>query len=310
MINIILPTYNGYKYLDEQINSILVQQTKSKWKLLIRDDYSDYLTQNIICSYQQKYSSKISIVNNFSNKNLGVTSSFLHLINSASADQIMFCDQDDVWLPDKIEITYQKMLKAEEEYGKSTPILIHTDLQVVDRNLNLINSSFWNYQNLDPCPSQLLPRLLVQNFVTGCTMMINKPLKDLISSIPEEAIMHDWWIALVAATQGKIVHIPQPTVLYRQHQSNSIGAKQWSYNYTLNRIKNIEKIRQDIQKTIVQAKKFRETYQDILSYEHLEIIDNYIDLPNQAWLIRKHLMIKYGYYQLGKLKNLGFLALI
>jgi glycosyltransferase involved in cell wall biosynthesis len=309
MIDILLPSYNGYKYLNQQIESILFQKTDVNWKLIIRDDCSENLTQDVISEYHKKHLDKIILVSN-RKKNIGIIANLICLLQNSESDYILFCDQDDIWLPNKIEITYQKMLEAEEEYGKSTPILVHTDLQVVDRNLNLINSSFWNYQNLDPCPSQLLPRLLVQNFVTGCTMMINKPLKDLISSIPEEAIMHDWWIALVAATQGKIVHIPQPTVLYRQHQSNSIGAKKWSYNYILDRIKNIDKIRQDIQKTIIQAKKFREIYQDTLSYEHLQIIDNYIDLPNQAWLIRKYLMIRYGYYELGKLKNLGFLALI
>ena len=198
----------------------------------------------------------------------------------------------------------------EKEYGKQTPILIHTDLKVVDNNLNLISPSFRNYQNIEPNPKNLLPRLLVQNFVTGCTMMINKPLRDLIIPIPTQAIMHDWWIALIAASFGKIAYISEPTVLYRQHQQNTVGARAWGINYIFSRAKNIKKIKIDIQKTILQARIFREIYQNKLSEEQLEIINTYIDLPDKPLLLRKYLMIKNGYYQLGKLKNLGFLTLI
>jgi glycosyltransferase involved in cell wall biosynthesis len=308
MINILLATYNASEYLTAQINSILLQKTSSNWTLLIRDDYSNNSTINIIHNYQKK-SDKICLVNN-ENKNLGTSLNFSCLLENSESDYIMFCDQDDIWLPNKIEISLNKMLEMEKEYGKQTPILIHTDLKVVDNNLNLINPSFRNYQNLDPNPQNLLPRLLMQNFVTGCTMMINKPLKDLILSIPQEAIMHDWWIALTAASFGKIAYITEPTVLYRQHQQNTVGAKAWGINYIFSRAKNIEKIKTDIQKTILQAQTFREIYQNKLSKEKLEIINTYIELPNKPFLLRKYLMIKNGYYQLGKFKNLGFLTFI
>jgi len=308
MINILLATYNASEYLTAQINSILVQQTSTNWTLLIRDDHSNNLTINIIQNYQTK-SDKIHLINN-ENKNLGASLNFSCLLENSKSDYIMFCDQDDIWLPNKIEITLNKMLEMEKEHGKQTPILIHTDLKVVDNNLHLISPSFRNYQNLDPNPPNLLPRLLVQNFVTGCTMMINKPLKDLIIPIPTQAIMHDWWIALTAANFGKIAYISEPTVLYRQHQQNTVGARAWGINYIFSRAKNIEKIKTDIQKTILQAQTFREIYQNKLSKEQLEIINTYIDLPDKPLLLRKYLMIKNGYYQLGKLKNLGFLIFI
>ena len=309
MIEIILPTYNGYQYLEEQLKSIIIQKIKNDWSLLIRDDNSTDLTQNIIYNYQDKYPHKIFSIN-YSKKNLGITSNIACLLEQSKSDYIMFCDQDDIWLPNKIETTLNKMLEMEKEYGKQTPILIHTDLKVVDNNLNLISPSFRNYQNIEPNPKNLLPRLLVQNFVTGCTMMINKPLRDLIIPIPTQAIMHDWWIALIAASFGKIAYISEPTVLYRQHQQNTVGARAWGINYIFSRAKNIKKIKIDIQKTILQARIFREIYQNKLSEEQLEIINTYIDLPDKPLLLRKYLMIKNGYYQLGKLKNLGFLTLI
>lgn len=309
MINIILSTYNSSEYLNEQIDSILSQKNSHKWKLIIRDDHSEDSTLNIVNNYCHKYPDKVFLLENKS-KNIGTVLSFSYLLRYSKENYTFFCDQDDFWLPLKIEICLSKMQEMEKKYGQQTPILIHTDLQVVDQNLNLINSSFWKHQNLDPNPSQLLPRLLVQNFVTGCTMMINKPLKDLITPIPSEAIMHDWWIALTAATLGQIAYIPEATVLYRQHQQNSIGARQWGINYILSRINNTDQIKTDIQKTIIQAQKFRETYHTQLNSEQLNIINTYIDLPNKPLFLRKYLMIKNGYYQFGKLKNLGFLTLI
>jgi len=307
-IDVLLATYNGEEYIREQLDSI-IEQTISEFSLIIRDDLSQDQTLAKIQKYQKiPYHFKISVI--ASNVRLGVSQAFEALLQISQADYLFFCDQDDIWLPNKIEISLNKMLKMEKEHDKRTPILIHTDLKVVNNNLNLISPSFRKYQNLDPNPQNLLPRLLVQNFVTGCTMMINKPLKDLIIPIPTQAIMHDWWIALTAANFGKIAYITEPTVLYRQHQQNTVGARAWGINYIFSRAKNIEKIKTDIQKTILQAQTFREIYQNKLSKEQLEIINTYIDLPNKPLLIRKYLMIKNGYYQLGKLKNMGFLIFI
>jgi len=309
MIDIILPTFNGYKHLEEQLDSIILQTKSNNWRLLTSDDKSQDLTKEIVYRYQNKYPQNLLFINDTS-QNLGVVLNVSHILQHSKSNYILFSDQDDVWLSHKIEITLNKMLQMEKEYGKETPILIHTDLQVVDRNLNLINPSFQKYQNLDPHPKKLLPRLLVQNFVTGCTMMINKPLKELITTIPPEAIMHDWWIALIAATMGKIAYINEPTVLYRQHQNNTIGANSWGINYILSKAQNVDKIKNTIQRTIIQAQKFREIYQDKLSLEQIQIIDTYIDIPNKPWLFRKYLMMKKGYYQVGKLKNFGFFIFI
>jgi glycosyltransferase involved in cell wall biosynthesis len=307
MIDILLATFNGDKYLNNLLKSIFNNQSSDDLNVIICDDGSDDNTLNLIDNVVNSYQVRLINLIGF---NKGVILNFSGLIQHSNSRLTFFCDQDDVWLPHKIETSLQKMQAMETQYGQQTPILVHTDLTVVDQDLNLIHPSFRQYQNLDPHPPKLLPRLLVQNFVTGCTMLINKPLKDLITPIPPEAIMHDWWIALTAAAFGKIAYIPEPTVLYRQHQQNSVGARKWGINYILSRLNNLEKIKNDIQKTITQAQKFRQTFQDQLTPEQLDIIDTYIDLPNQPWLTRKYLMIDRGYYQLGKLKNLGFLYCI
>jgi hypothetical protein len=123
---------------------------------------------------------------------------------NSDAKYFMFCDQDDVWNQDKVELTLQKMYEMEKLY-KNTPILVHTDLEVVDENLHTINPSFMKLQNLDEKKNRL-NNLLIQNTITGCTVMINRDLAKLCLPMSSNAIVHDWWVGLVAGYFGKIVY--------------------------------------------------------------------------------------------------------
>ena len=145
--------------------------------LIIRDDKSIDNTNEIIQKYNQLTLNRFQILT--SNKNLGIKKNFSELIKATSSEYIFFADQDDIWLPDKIQLTLEKIRNLETLYGKNTPLLVHTDLKVVDSNMNLISDSFWRYQNLNPDDSYSLSRLLVQNVVTGCTMAINSALRNI-----------------------------------------------------------------------------------------------------------------------------------
>jgi len=229
LIGILMATYNGERFIREQINSIL-NQTYENWKLIIHDDGSTDSTVNIVKEYVKKYPEKIILIEDGIRCG-GAKENFAHLINIAKAkfnfDYIMFSDQDDVWLPNKIEITLQKMIEVETQY-KNTPIIVHTDLTVVDANLNIIAKSFWEYQTMNPW-NNTIACLLLENTVTGCTMMINKNLFEKIIIFPKEAICHDSWIALVcSAIGGVIARIKAPTVLYRQHGKNVTGARRYN----------------------------------------------------------------------------------
>src|SRR5690606_39057310 len=136
---------------------------------------------------------------------------------------VMFSDADDCWFPDKISLTLDLMRVVEkDEGGARTPTLVHTDLAVVDRDLRPIADSLWQYQGVNPDLTSL-NRLLIQNCVTGCTVMVNRPLRELASPIPPGVVMHDWWMALVASSFGRIARIARPTLLYRQHGRNDTG---------------------------------------------------------------------------------------
>ena len=194
---ILLSTYNGSKYIKEQIESLFAQTYKN-FEIIARDDGSSDNTLNILNSYN------ITVLN--SKKNIGVENSFMFLLDYAfkrtDAKYFMFCDQDDIWKKNKIEKTLNTMKKMETTYS-NMPILIHTDLEVVDENLTLKYHSFWQYEHINP-KFYSLNRLLMQNTITGCTMMVNRKLVEFILPIQKNIILHDWWIGLVASQFGKI----------------------------------------------------------------------------------------------------------
>jgi glycosyltransferase involved in cell wall biosynthesis len=305
MVEILLSTYNGDKFLNDFLNSLLTQSYKN-WKLIVRDDGSKDKTIDILESFSQKYPEKVEIIKD-SMGNLGPWKSFFHLLKYSKEKYVMFADQDDIWLPKKIEITLNKMILSEKKFGENYPILIHTDLKVVDQNLNNIAESFWQYQNLNP-EHKSLNYLLVQNNVTGCTVMINKSLKNLINPFPTKAIMHDRWIAIVASAFGTINYVPESTILYRQHNNQNIGARKYSLlSYYKFFIKNPQRVRDSIIKTIEQAEEFLKIYNYKLNKEQKDMLNFYIQLPKLSKKERIKNLIKWKMFKQGKIRNIGFI---
>ncbi|MBD3809809.1 MAG: glycosyltransferase family 2 protein [Sulfuricurvum sp.] len=222
-IDILLATYNGEKYLVEQIESILLQ-TILNWILLIRDDGSTDGTLQIIQRYADQYPDKIIWLRD-NESNLGVTKNFERLMEYSTASYIMFCDQDDIWLPHKIETCLRKLQTMEREYGVDTPLLVYTDLSVCDERGELVAESFWKYQGSNPSLPLDYAKALVQNNATGSTFIFNRSLCDRALPFPPDTVMHDWCVALTALYLGKIDYITNQTILYRQHSANVSGSK-------------------------------------------------------------------------------------
>lgn len=243
MIDILLSTYNGEKYLREQIDSIL-NQSFTDWSLLIRDDGSTDNTVVIVDDYCRKYHEKIKkITDTFGN--VGVIRSFEILLKNSTANYIMFCDQDDFWLSNKIELSFNKIKQMENQHGLDIPLLVHTDLKVVDENKNLICDSFWKYSVLKP---EILDKniyyLAICNCVTGCTVLINKKAKEISLPFVAPVEMHDVWIALHVKKYGEIDYLDIPTMEYRQHGANIHGAKPASFSI-VRRFLNIKDVIQE-----------------------------------------------------------------
>ncbi|MBF6595773.1 MAG: glycosyltransferase family 2 protein [Thermaceae bacterium] len=305
-VEILLATYNGGLFISEQLES-LAQQTYNNWRLIVRDDGSSDLTLEQVAVFAKQYPGKVEIICD-QKGSLKAVGNFAELLQQSSADYIMFCDQDDVWMPTKIEHSLRRMLELEEVNSRDTPILVHTDLRVVNIELEVLANSFWQYQHIIPEFGQHWTRLLLQNVVTGCTVMLNKALRDIALPIPQQAIMHDWWLALVAAIFGTVGDVRRQTVLYRQHGMNDTGAKSWNLGYILNRILQGEEVRASLSRTKAQAGVLAQQYAEKLSLENLEVIQQFSALDSLGFFERRAFLLRHGILKIGFIRNVGLLA--
>lgn len=300
-----MATYNGEKYLKEQIFSIL-NQSYQNFRLLICDDQSGDETKKIVETFVKEYPDKIYIV--VSDEKLGAKGNFSFLMQQAKADYIMFSDQDDVWMQDKIAKTYHRMKSLEEEHGRDHCLLVHTDLTVVNQECKVLGNSFWKYSNYNADSFHDLNRFLIQNVVTGCTVMINRPLLNLCSPVPKESLMHDWWVALVASTFGKIGLVKEATMLYRQHGRNTLGAKKFEVISFLKEgfkklISNDKTFLEQTRARYAQSRVFLERYETLLNRHKRKMIKDYIRLEHSHWFKKRYLVIKHHFFRSGFLRN-------
>lgn len=288
---ILLATHNGEKFLRAQIESLL-NQTYTDFTIYISDDYSTDNTKSIINDYITAYPQKIKNISN--NQKFGTArDNFLNLVTKVEADCYLFCDQDDIWNPDKIETLIQEY----QTHPDNIPTLIHSDLTVVNKDLEITNSSFFEIMHLDKNLSW--KQLLVQNNTTGCAMLINKALADLYKKnthklINENIIMHDYFFALAASLFGNVYFIDKPLIQYRQHQNNSVGAKNTkSFSYILFKLKEIKKGRNLVKETEIQAGEILKIFpEEMQSSSMYKIINTYHKLSQYPKIYRWYFLFK------------------
>lgn len=222
-ILVLMACFNGAKYIQEQIESIQ-KQTRDDWVLIIRDDGSSDDSIFIINKIIEQDKRIILLKDKYTPTGLAQLN-FNYLLKYAQtqkADYIFLSDQDDVWLPNKIESFVTAVKKS--NIHDSTPLLVHSDLEVVDHNLDTLSTSLVNSIGLTPNKTNNISALTFQNCVTGCACMINRALLERVIPMPQKVMMHDWWLVLVASAFGKIIFIPDASVKYRQHDNNAVGA--------------------------------------------------------------------------------------
>ena len=301
-----MAAYNGQNYIAEQIESIL-SQTEQNWGLVIQDDCSSDGTYAIAKNYARQYPKRIHAVRRQTPSGSAQNNFFSMLRFASDSEYIMFCDDDDVWLPEKIHVTLSEMQNLEKRYGFDKPLLVHTDLRVTDSSLNIISESMMNTQKLDPERNDL-NRLLVQNIVTGNTMMINGSLLTLTTkySLPEHAVMHDWWLALVASALGKIGFVTEGTVLYRQHTNNQIGAQNArSLQYNVLPLLDGAGVERSLNKTYKQAEEFLAHFGTLLKENQIQLLRDFISIPSCGKPERLWILLKNGCWKNGFLRKFG-----
>ncbi|HEM3612880.1 TPA: glycosyltransferase family 2 protein [Streptococcus suis] len=221
-VNILMSTYNGQQFLAEQIRSIQ-EQTYTDWTLFIRDDGSSDRTRELIKDFVEQ-DQRIRFIDVETDENLGVIKSFHRLVHYDTADYYFFSDQDDVWLPNKLEVS----LKKAQNYPANLPLMVYMDLKVVNQDLEIMAESMIKSQSHHA--NTELVQELTENTVTGGVAMINHHLAEMWQ-VTEDILMHDWYLALLATAFGKLVFIDQPGELYRQHDNNVLGARTLSKRF-------------------------------------------------------------------------------
>jgi glycosyltransferase involved in cell wall biosynthesis len=302
-VDIVLATYQGAAFLPPQLASIVAQRGVA-WRLFVRDDGSSDGTRSILAAFREQHPDRVTLVED-EDLHLGAAQSFSRLLAATTAPYVFMCDQDDVWWPDKLERSLEILRRAEAESG-GRPVLVHTDLRIVDAELRVLAPSMDAYQRLGADRRHALRQLLVQNTVTGCTAGVNRALLDRALPVPEDAIMHDWWMALVAASCGRVAYVPEATIDYRQHGSNALGARR----YGLAMRKTRAELRGSLERTFAQARALMERQGPAVPAPVARTILRYAGLADCGSWRRRWRVARYGYWKHGVGRNLAMLLVL
>lgn len=343
MITVLLAAWNGAEFIEEQLDSILGQTIyectdgaqagqcqgeaaarpgdgKSEApkgnlpiKIMISDDDSTDGTREILERYRTRYPGQIMLNHRSSERKAkdlaegipAAAGNFFWLLSQADDDYIMLSDQDDVWKTNKAAVLLAEMKRLEAEHGSGHPILVHSDMEVVDKNLNVIHPSFFKYQKCDPA-RVAFSELLVENSVTGGAVMMNRALAELLKERPAACFMHDWWIALAASCFGTISCVREPLYLYRQHGNNTLGAKETgSVKEMAERLERSAQVEENYRNMAVQAHAFGKMYQDLMSEEQKATLRGYLALRYQSPAGRLKNILKNRFFKSSRLQTLA-----
>lgn len=302
-VHIVMATYNGKKYVREQIDSLLKQSYKSI-TIEVCDDGSTDGTPAIIKEYIAK-DPRISL--HVNKHNCGYVTNFLEGIKRCQAPYVMFCDQDDIWLEDKVERTLLAMKETEKEMPDK-PVLVFTDAMcfdsVTDKSLGLFHeTSHLDVKKVDTA------HLFMENKCIGCTMMMNRAVLPYLHQLPQEIRIHDWWIALICSHFGAIRYVPQATLRYRQHEGNQIGGSSYG-GYLKKRLAHIREQRQALVLTYRQGAAFLRLFGEQMSKQQRMVAEHFADMEQAGFFRRRCLIMRYGFKKSGWVRNFGLFLLV
>jgi glycosyltransferase involved in cell wall biosynthesis len=283
-ISVAMATYNGGKYLAEQLNSILSQSLRPV-EIIVCDDQSTDNTSAILEIYQSKGLLKYYI----NEKRLGFIENFKKAVSLCNPENyIALSDQDDIWLPSKLSLAASSLKKIEED---DFPTIVYSDLILVDQDINLINPSF-RAELGQGGYTHCLETLFFGCFVNGCTMLMNPIMRSYFHTIPNlGALNHDTWISMIAYTFGKADILPEPQVYYRSHANNATEVGDFKRKGRLKRlfseILNSFKKNNLFEDQIRFASEFYTVFQDKLNPEQKNLFIRFIGLRGKSWLRKK-----------------------
>lgn len=265
MIDVLLATYRpNPAWLAAQLDSIRAQ-TGVETNLVVREDAAGE----------------------------GAAANFSALLAASQAPYVALADQDDVWLPEKLAKLLAKLRELEALYGADTPLLAFCDSTLTDAALHPMPQTFIARQRVDVAAGLAFPRLLMQNFIAGHAMLFNAALRVRAGAVPPGAVLHDNWLALVAAAFGRIGFVDEPLVLYRQHAANALGAAAPS--------RSADEFRRRLAANVAQAAAFVARFGDAAPAAARALAD----FPGRNWFSRRVALGRYGLRKHGFKRNLA-----
>lgn len=283
-VSVAMATFNGGAFLAEQINSI-VNQSLPPSEIVVCDDLSQDNSAEILKSYES--SGYLRYIPN--ELRLGIIENFKKAVSLTEVQNyIAFSDQDDIWMPHKLEMLLHRMSEIDDG---TTPALVYSDLAVIDKKGKVIRESFWNELGQDTYV-HCFETLLHGNFVTGCSMLINPPMRKLFLEMPSSAPMHDHWMALIGYSFGTASKIDLPLVKYRKHGSNAAFSashlKKTAFRRRLQNLKLLVTGDQNYLKSeIAIASLFLEKFKPLLSKKHHTLLLLLSQLRGRSFLKKK-----------------------
>ena len=302
-VEIVMATYNGEKYIKEQLDSLL-SQSHPYLLVDVCDDGSTDDTVSIVKDYEKK-DSRVRLFENKTNQ--GYIRNFMSGIVRCDSPYIMLCDQDDIWNWDKVELTLEKMKLMERE-NPEKPVLVFTDAMNFDSSTGKKLGRFHEMSHLNVKKVDTA-HLFMENKCIGCTIMMNRAILPYLRELPEEIRVHDWWLALICSHFGAIGYLPEATLMYRQHEGNQIGGTSYS-GYLRKRISKMKEQRQVLFDTYRQGKAFLRVFDSQMTKEQRKTATKFATMADASFFGRRYLALRSGFLKSGLIRNVGLFFLL
>lgn len=289
-VEVLVSTYNGAKYISAQLQSILAQDYENI-TILVRDDGSTDGTREILEHYARNHGVYVHF-----GDNIGIGQSFFTLLSLSSphSEYVSFCDQDDVWFPHKISRAVEALR------GQDAPALYCSRAKITDENLKELGFS--------PLPRRPLgfANALIENIAIGCTVVLNRGAREVLAlGFPALAVNHDRWAYQVVSAFGKVIHDPEPTLLYRQHHDNVTGMGANSLQRLRRKVSRQLRLRRNERVILIHAAEFRRVFEHLMPPEKREVLDSLLD-SRPHFLRRLSFCFNCPVYRQRFIDNIGF----
>lgn len=307
-VEVLLATYNSTDYLTDMLDSLLAQ-SYDDFHLVVSDDLSTDGTVEMIEARANAFRNPVTVIRRDTPSG-SATANFTSLMARSEADYVFLADHDDIWLPEKIAAGLAQLKEAEARLGSDTPILGHCNLAVIDGTGQVTAPSYWAFKQIVPEAGQSLNTALMAPTVTGCALYMNRALMVQALPVPENAVMHDWWLNLVAVVLGEVLFDPEPHIQYRIHGKNASRPREVSVRSSFSQLNRLQRMRHNLYRRIAQGGALLEAHGDAMPETQRLQLESFATIPGKNAFTRRWRILRGGFFWPGIWRNVVGLSFI